>query len=338
MTFRQLTVGRDEPIIDPDVPIIDAHHHLFDRPTLRYLFDDYLADIRSGHRIIAAVYIETQAMARPDGPEILRPLGEIEFANGVGAMAASGNYGDCRVCAAIVGHADLRFGQAIGEYLDSALDRAPDRLHGVRQVSLDDPNEAPYRYISHRPPRAIMQHPKFRLGFRELGKRGLTFDAAVFHHQLDEIADLASAFPETTIVLDHSGHAMRLGMDPAGRAEVFETWRKKLLEVARRPNIMCKVGGFGMPFWGFGFEERPDPIGFMELATTWKPFVEASIEAFGANRCMMESNYPLDSRSCGYVPLWNALKYIVRGASSEEKAALFYKTAARVYRINLPAL
>src|SRR6266481_9027853 len=142
MTFRQLTVGRDEPIIDPDVPIIDAHHHLFDRPTLRYLFDDYLADIRSGHRIIAAVYIETQAMARPDGPELLRPLGEIEFANGVGAMCASGNYGDTRVCAGIISHADLRVGDQVAELLDRALEIAPERFRGVRQVDCDDTSES----------------------------------------------------------------------------------------------------------------------------------------------------------------------------------------------------
>jgi len=129
---------------------------------------------------------------------------------------------------------------------------------------------------------------------------------------------------------------MALGMDVQGRAQVFQAWRTALFELAKRPNIMCKIGGFGLPFWGFGFEERSDPIGYLELAKAWKPYVENSIEAFGVNRCMMESNYPPDSRSCGYVPLWNALKHLVREASSAEKGALFHGTAARVYRIDLP--
>jgi predicted TIM-barrel fold metal-dependent hydrolase len=338
MSFRQLHVGRDEPILGPDLPIIDSHHHLFLRPAIRYLFDDFLKDVTSGHRVVASVYVEAHGMVRPDGPVMMRPLGEIEFANGAGAMAASGLFGDCRVCAAIVGHADLRFGAAIGEYLDRALERAPERLRGVRQVTIEDPSEAAYRFVPVRPPTGVMQHPNFRSGFSQLAPRGLSFDAAVFHPQLGEVAALAGAFPETTIVVNHAGHALALGLDADGRARVFEEWRKRLLEVARYPNVVCKVGGLGLPFWGFGFEERSDPIGYLELADAWRPYVETTIEAFGPERCMMESDYPPDSRSCGYVPLWNALKHIVRAASSDEKAALFHRTAARVYRIELPAL
>jgi L-fuconolactonase len=338
MSFRQLHVGRNEPILEPDLPIIDSHHHLFLRPAIRYLFDDFLADVKSGHRVVASVYVEAHAMVRPDGPAMMRPLGEIEFANGAGAMAASGLFGDCRVCAAIVGYADLRFGDDIGEYLDRALERAPERLRGIRQVTIEDPSEAAYRFVPVRPPSGVMQHPNFRSGFRQLARRGLSFDAAVFHPQLGEVAALAAAFPDTTIVVNHAGHALALGLDAEGRTRVFGEWRKGLLELARYPNVVCKVGGLGLPFWGFGFEERTDPIGYLELANAWRPYVETTIEAFGTERCMMESDYPPDSRSCGYVPLWNALKHIVRAASSDEKAALFHLTAARVYRIELPAL
>jgi len=335
-THRQLFAGRDEPILDPDIPIIDSHHHLFDRPALRYMLDDYLADVRAGHRIVASVYLETQAFARLDGPVVLRPLGEIEFANGVAAMCASGAYGDCRVAAAIVGYADLRLGDGVAELLDRALELAPERFRGVRQVSIDDPTESPYRFITHRPPRGIMKSAGFRPGFEQVVKRGLTFDAAMFHHQLQDLIDLADAFPYATIVLNHCGHAMAMDMDEQARADVFRNYRESMFEVARRPNIYCKIGGLGMPFWGFRFEERDDPIGYQELATTWRPYVETCIEAFGVDRCMMESNYPPDGRSGGFVPLWNALKHIVRGASSSEKAALFHGTAARVYRIDLP--
>jgi L-fuconolactonase len=335
MTFRQLHVGRDESILEPDIEIVDAHHHLFDRPALRYLLDDYLKDVQSGHRVVASVYVETLAFARPSGPEMMRPLGEVEFANGLGAMSASGAYGDVRLCAAIVGYADLRYGAAIGEYLDRAMELAPDRFRGVRQITIDDPSEAPYRFITNRPPRAITRHTAFKEGFREIGRRGLTFDAAMFHHQLNDVAEIADAFPDTTIVLNHSGHAMCLDMDDQSRREVFDVWRHALFDLARRQNVVCKVGGLGLPFWGFGLDERSDAIGYEELSTLWRPYVEVAIEAFGVNRCMMESNYPPDSRACGYVPLWNALKHIVRGASKEEKSALFRDTAARVYRIDM---
>lgn len=335
-THPQLFAGRDEAILDADLAIVDSHHHLYDRPTQRYLLDDYLEDARAGHRIVASVYVETLAFARADGPELLRPLGEIEFANGVGAMCASGRYGDIRVCAAIVGHADLRHGDAVAALFDRAMQAAPERFRGVRQVTLDDPTDAPYRFIPVRPPSGVMQSPGFRPAFRHLVARGLSFDAAVFHHQLQDVIELADAFPDATIVLDHGGHAMAMDMGEQERAEVFRRHRALLFEIARRPRVHCKVGGLGMPFWGFRLEERKAPIGYEELATLWRPFVETAIEAFGAGRCMLESNYPPDARSAGFVPAWNALKHIVRGASSDDKAALFHGTAATVYRIALP--
>jgi predicted TIM-barrel fold metal-dependent hydrolase len=335
-THRQLLAGREEPILDPDIRIIDSHHHLFDRPPLRYMLEEYLADATAGHRIVASVYLETMAFARPDGPELLRPLGEIEFANGIGAIGASGVYGDCRVCAAIIGHADMRLGDPVAELFDRALDLAPARFRGVRQVSIDDPSDAPYRFITHRPPRGVLQSPGFRPAIRQLARRGLTFDAAMFHHQLQDLMDLADAVPEVTIVLNHCGHAMAMDMDAPQRAEVFRHYRDMLFAVARRPNVMCKIGGLGMPFWGFGFETREDPVGYLDLATAWRPYVETTIAAFGVERCMMESNFPPDGRSGGFVPTWNALKHIVRAASRDEKNALFHDTAARVYRINLP--
>ena len=330
--------GRDETVIDPDLPIIDAHHHLFDRPALRYLLDDYLDDARAGHNIVASVYVETQAFERADGPEVLRPLGEVEFANGMAAMSASGRYGVSRVCAAIVGYADLRRGDAIAELLDRALEAAPERFRGVRQVTVEHPSDEPFRLMTHRPPAGILKHPGFGQGFRHLAPRGLSFDVAIFHHQLPELTDLADAFPETTIVLNHMGTLMALGLSERDKADAFRVWRSALHEFARRPNVVCKVGGLGMPFWGFGFEARPDPIGSAELASAWKPYVDTALEAFGVERSMMQSNFPPDGRSCGFVPSWNALKTIVHGCSAAEKAALFHGTAARVYRIQLPTL
>lgn len=335
--FRQLSAGRDEAIIEPDLAIIDAHHHLFDRPGLRYMFEDYLADARSGHRIIASVYVETMAFSRPDGPEVLRPLGEIEYANGIGAIGASKSYGACRVCAAIVGHIDLRQGDAVAKLLDSALARAPERFRGVRQVTLQSDSPKPWQYIPTRPPTDVMDSPGLRPAFKHLAQRRLTFDAAVFHHQIPQLIRIADAFPDVTIILNHCGHALAMGLSSQDRASVFASYRRSIQEIAKRPNVYCKVGGLGMPFWGFGLEQRRDPVSSRELAALWRPYVETCIEAFGPSRCMMESNYPPDSRGAGFVPLWNALKHIFRQASAQDKAALFHGTAARVYRLDIAA-
>jgi len=333
--FNKVKEGRDEAVLDPDIAILDAHHHLFDRPHLRYLLDDYLADVNAGHKIIGSVYIETQAFARADGAEELRPVGEVEFANGVATIMASGVYGPCRVAAGIVGFADMTLGDRVAATLDASMAAAPQRFRGVRQIALSHPNEATLRFLTHRPPADLLNSPAFRAAYRHLGPRGPSFDATVLHHQLPEVAQLAADYPDTTIVLDHAGLAMAMHVGPDGREDVFQAWRRNMMELARRPSVVCKVGGLGTAYWGFGFNERPDPIGYQELAAAWKPYVETAIEAFGADRCMMESNYPNDGRSCGFVPLWNAMKYIVRSHTAEEKAALFRGTAARVYRVDL---
>jgi L-fuconolactonase len=333
--YRHVDAGRDEPILEPELRIIDSAHHLFDRPALRYMLEDYLKDANAGHRIVASIYVETLAFARTVGAEVLRPLGEIEFANGLGAMAASGVYGDCRACAAIVGYADLRFGTAVGELLDRALSAAPERFRGIRQLCIEPLSDAPLRYVTNPPPQNLMKHAEFRKGLSELATRNLSFDLAVFHHQIADACELADAFPNMLFVLNHLGQAEAMDVAETERARVFEQWRNSVRDLARRPNVVCKIGGLGLPFWGFGFEKRPDTVGYVELAKTWRPYVEVVIEAFGADRCMMESNYPPDGRSCGFVPLWNALKHIVRDASANEKAALFHDNAVRTYRVAL---
>ena len=277
--------GRDETVLEPDLPIIDTHHHLFDRPALRYMLDDYLVDVALGHRIIASVYVETQAMARPDGPDWLRPLGEVEFANGVAAVSASGTYGACRVAAGIVGYADLSLGERVGELLDRCIAAAPDRFRGVRQITMDHPSEAAFRFLTNRPARGIMERPGFRLGFHELGKRGLSFDACVFHTQLAALGALADAHPDTTIVLNHLGLALAMDMPADARAEVFHAWRSRATGNWRGVRAWsAKIGGLGTAYWGFGFNERTNEVGSAELAVKrGGPYVETAIEAFGAD-------------------------------------------------------
>lgn len=331
------TEGRDEPIVDPDIAIVDAHHHLFHNANVTYAASDYAEDARAGHRIVASVYVDAHTYYRTSGPEVLRPLGEVEFANGVGAMADGGAFGGLRICAAIVGHADLRLGSQVGWLLDRAMAAAPDRFRGIRQVTMDYPDDTPYRFfMSGLPPFGVLEHPDFHDGFAELAARDLVFDAAAFHVRVPELAKLADAWPNTRIVLNNMGIAMALDADEARQREVFEEWRANLVDIARRDNVVCKVGGLGMPFWGFGLHEREGAIGSEELSRHWQPWVDVALEAFGADRCMAGSNYPPDSRSAGFVPLWNALKRTVAGCSADEKADLFSRTAARTYRIALP--
>lgn len=336
MAERRLD-GRDEPILLPELPIIDAHFHLFVRPTIKYMFDECLADVQAGHQIIGSVYVETQAFSRPDGPEIERTLGEVEFANGVAALAASGFYGPCRIAAGIVAHARLSVGDSIAAVLDQALELAPDRLRGVREILLDHSRDEAFRGAPHRPPAGLISSTAFREGFRHLGPRGLSFDAAVFDPQLPELASLAKAFPDTQFILNHMGMAMAIDLDAHGRWEVFQAWRAKLREIAQLANLACKISGLGMPIWGLGLESRDEANSYLELADAWRPYVETAVECFGPERCMMASNYPPDARSAGYVPLWNALKHCVKDCSPHELRMLFNGTAARIYRLAIPS-
>ncbi len=333
--FKKLLEGRSEEILEPEIEILDTQHHLFDRPHLRYMLQDYLDDANAGHRIVGSVYIETQSMARPDGPEELRPVGEVEFANGLAATMRSGTYGPGRVAAAIVGFVDMTTGDRAAITLDACAAVAPQRFKGVRHIAMSHPDPSVLRFLTHRPPPDLLKSPGFRAAFRHVRERGLCFDATVLHHQLPEVAALAAAFPDTTIVLDHAGLATAIPGKPGSQTEVFQEWRANMQALARHENVFCKISGLGTSYWGFDFIERTTPVGYRELADAWRPYVETSIELFGAGRSMMGSNYPNDGRSCGFVPLWNAMKHIVRDCSPSEKAALFKGTAQKVYQVDL---
>lgn len=333
--MRKRMDGRQEPIVEPDLPIVDAHHHLFDRNGHRYLLDEILDDVSAGHDVRATVYIESQYSSRTDGPELLRPVGETEFARRVAEECAARADTRCQVNAAIVAYADLTQGVAVAETLDAHAAAGGRRFRGIRQIALWHPDPAPYRYVFNPPAKGLMTSPGFREGFMQLAQRNLTFDAVVFHTQIRDVVALADAFPDTTIVLGHLGFAMGMDMDEEGRSEVFRQWRSALKEAAWRPNIVTKIGGLGTPFWGFGFDQLERPATSDELAETWRPYVETAIQFFSPDRCLMESNFPVDGHSCGYVPLWNALKKIAAGYSVDEKLKLFANNAARIYRIEI---
>ncbi|MGY3233437.1 L-fuconolactonase [Bradyrhizobium sp. USDA 4448] len=320
-----------EAALEPELPIIDAHHHLWDRPNWKYLFDEYNADIAaSGHNITASVFMQCQAMYRSDGPAEMRVIGETEFINGVGAMSASGNYGPRGLCAGIIGHADLRLGDAVAPVLEAHLAAAPNRFRGIRHITVWDADRSLMNPLSAGPP-ALLSDETFRKGFARLAPLGLIFDAWLFHPQIPELTALARAFPQTTIVLDHLGGIVGIGAYQDRRDEIFAGWSRSIRELATCQNICVKLGGLGMRINGFGFEAQDAPPSSEVLAETWRPYVETCIEAFGTQRCMFESNFPVDKGSYSYGTVWNAFKRLTRQAGDSELTSLFSATAARVY-------
>ena len=322
----------EEEILEPDLPICDPHHHLWDHPASRYLLDELLADTGSGHNVVSTVFMECMAMYRADGPEALRPVGETEFVNGVAAMSASGGYGDGRMCASIVGFVDLTLPDA-GPVLDAQMLASP-RFRGIRHASGWDASDA-VRNSHTNPTEGLLGDDAFRRGFAELGKRGLTFDAWMYHPQIGEVTALARAFPEQPIVLDHFGGPLGIGPYEGRRKEIFAAWRNDVAELARCENVVAKLGGLVMPINGFGFHKRDTPATSDELVDATRDYYLHMIDCFGPDRCMFESNFPVDKQSCSYHVLYNSFKKIAAGCSDGEKAALFHDTAVRVYDVEM---
>ena len=328
-----------EAILAPDLPIIDPHHHLWDNKRHRYLLDELRQDIGnpagSGHRIVATVFVDCMAFYRADGPATLRAVGETEFANGVAAMCASGAYGELRACAGIVSHADLTLGASVAEVLAAHIAAAGGqggRFRGIRHAGGWD--ASPHIHNSHtKPPPGLYADATFRQGFAQLAPLGLSFEAWQFHPQLPEVTALARAFPGTAIILNHLGGPLGVGPYADQKEATFAQWRGHLTELASCPNVNVKLGGLGMRIGMFDHHAQPLPPTSQQLADAWRPWVDTAITVFGAQRCMFESNFPVDKGSASYAVLWNAFKRIAAGASADDMAALFDGTARRVYRL-----
>jgi L-fuconolactonase len=321
-----------EEVIEPDLEICDPHHHLWDHPQSRYLLDELLADTGDGHRVTSTVFVECASMYTAHAPQALQPVGETEFVNGIAAMSASGQYGETRVCAGIVGFADLTLGQAVGEVLDAHL-AASSRFRGIRHAAGWDESTAVRN--SHTDPFAgMLADETFRQGFAQLGKRGLSFDAWLYHPQISELTDLAKAFPDTVIILDHLGGPLGIGPYAGKRDEIFNTWQQDIRELARCTNVVAKLGGMVMPINGFGFHKDERPPTSDEIVAATGNYYRHMLDCFGAERCMFESNFPVDKQSCSYRVLWNSFKKLVADASATEKAQLFHDCAARTYRLD----
>ncbi len=322
----------EEPILEPELPIVDPHHHLWDYQDSRYLLDDLLADTGSGHNVVATVFIECAAMYRAGGPEAMRPVGETEFVNGIAAMSASGGYGETRACAGIVGFANLRLGAAVDEILQAHTAAAPARFRGIRHAASWD--ASPDVRNSHtNPPEGLYNDATFREGFARLAPNGLTFETWLYHPQLRDVVGLARAFPETTMILNHFGGPIGVGPYAGKRAEIYETWKGDIASIAECENVVAKLGGINMAINGFDWHKRDRPPTSEELVAATGDWYRHAIDCFGPERCMFESNFPVDKVSCSYPVLWNAFKRLAADFSAGEQAALLHDTAARVYRL-----
>jgi L-fuconolactonase len=340
-----------EEILEPELPIVDPHHHLWDRRGLppatgpvrhgfenvmrlapRYLHDELLADLTRGHNVIGTVFVQCGSMYRADGPAHLKPIGETEFVNGVAAMSASGLDGPVRACAGIVGHVDLTQGEAeIAEALEAHL-RTSGRFRGIRHSASYDADVEVLGPLARQTP-GLYPSDAFRKGFARFASFGLSFDAWLLEPQLGDFLDLARAFPETTFILDHVGTPLGIGSYAGKRQERFGIWRDNIRAIGACQNVFVKLGGLAMPFAGFDsfMQSRPSTA----LAKEWGPYIETCIEAFTPKRAMFESNFPVDLCSCTYDVLWNALKLTAKGCSADEKANLFAGAAKRAYRLDL---
>jgi L-fuconolactonase len=310
-----------EDVLEPDLAICDPHHHLWDRSGSRYMLAELEADTGSGHRVVHTVFVECTSGYRPDGPEAFRPVGETEFV----VAADPGGF-----VAGIVGFADLRAPE-VTDVLAAHVAAGDGRFRGIRHASARDPS--PDIRSSHtNPPPGLLGHADFRRGLTALGKAGLSFDAWLYHPQLPELTALARSHPDVPIVMDHLGGP--LGVGPyADRAETISVWRSALAELTTCPNVTLKLGGIGMPIYGMKWHHRPEGASSEELAEAWQDEIRWCIDRFGVDRCMFESNFPVDRASCTYLALWNAFKRIASDASPADKAMLFHDTAVRFYRL-----
>jgi predicted TIM-barrel fold metal-dependent hydrolase len=324
---------RREEAIDPALPIVDPHHHLWRMPQCPYLIEDLAADATAGHNVLATVYVEAHTAYRAEGPEALRPVGETEFVTAEIAREEARTGAPTPLCAGIVGAADFTLGDRVEQVLEAHVAAGRGRFRGLRLRAATHPDPA-FAPPAGAPPEGFLLRPEVQAAVACLGRLGLVLDVWVFQTQLRDVAALAEACPGIRMVLNHVGGVLGIGPFEGRREEVFPAWREELRALARFDNLHVKLGGLCMPRVGFRFHDAELPPSSAELAAAWRPYVEASIEAFGASRCMFESNFPVDKGMCGYVEAWNAFKRIASGASAPEKADLFAGTARRFYGLD----
>ena len=325
-----------EETLEPDIPICDPHHHFWvQRPEpvdyQKYLLPELAADVNSGHNVKSTVFIEVRCEYRADGPDEMKPVGEVEYIQTIADVSASGAHSPTKAAAAIIGHADLKLGEGGRPVLEAMKTASPNRFRGIRHsVGWDESPELANRDI-----KGALGTDGYRAGAKVLSDMGLILENSLYFHQAEELADFARALPDLTIVLNHIGGLVRVGPYANRDDEVLPAWRKGIEEMAKCPNIVLKLGGVGQARFAYGWDQLEKPIGSEDLAQQLSPLMEHCIRQFGSDRCMFESNYPVDKISYSYNVLWNAFKRLSSGYSPTDRAAMFHDTAARVYNINV---
>ena len=312
----------DETPLEPELPIVDPHHHLWEHPANVYMMNELRADTGSGHHVEKTVFVECGSGYRGGEPESMSFVGETEFV----VTADPDGF-----VAGIVGRADLSSPDT-ADVLAAHIEAGQGRFRGIRHASAHDADPA-IRASHTRPPPGLLGRDDFRRGFAALGAAGLRFDAWLFHPQLPELVSLARAHPDVPIVLDHLGGPLGIGPYAGRRDDVLAAWRPSMEAVAGCANVSLKLGGIGMPIYGMGFHKLDGGASSLQLAETWGEPIRWCIEQFGVDRCMFESNFPVDKASCTYAVLWNAFKRIAADCSAAEKEALFSGTASRFYDV-----
>ena len=321
----------DEPVLDPQRPIIDPHHHLWhDRPSGRYMLEDIVADLATGHDVRATVFIQCGWQHREAGPAAMRPVGETEAVAAAARLSGTGAYGPARVAAGIVAHADLA-DPGLPAVLDAHEAAGGGRFRGIRHAAALDPSIVPMTSVPPGP--GLLLEPAFHAGLRELGRRGLSYDAWQYHPQLKDLLVAVRAAPGVAVVINHCGGPLGIGPYREGREAMHRAWVADMRALAACPGVHVKLGGLGMPINGFDYHEDALPPGSERLAREWRAWMEPCLELFGPERCMFESNFPVDKGMFGYRVFWNACKRLAEGASEGAKAAVFHDTAARFYRL-----
>lgn len=317
----------DEEVVDPDVTVIDPHIHLWSSGSTSYLAPDLAADAGSGHTVEGVVFVECGTAYLTTGPDGLRPAGETRFAAGQAQMMEA--RGDPAMIG-VIGAADLRNYEDVDALLDAHEREGNGLFRGIRHSAAFDRSEA-VRRSHHKPPPHLYLDQAFRRGFARLAQRGLLFEAWIYHPQLSELCDLADAFPETTIILNHLGGPLGVGPYADKRADVFREWRTWIRELARRPNMRVKLGGLAMPITGFGWHEASRPTTSEDVIAQQGDYYRAAIDVFGPDRSMFESNFPVEGEAIAYRTLWNAFKRLCEPFSSAERDAMVRETARRTY-------
>ncbi|MDG1198019.1 MAG: amidohydrolase family protein [Actinomycetota bacterium] len=322
-----------EAAIDPAEVIVDPHHHLWDFPTGTYLVPELHEDTGAGHNVVQTVFVECGSAYFEDGPDEMKPVGETEF---VLRQALESEARGGAIISGIVSFADMTLGEKVEGVLEAHDVAGGGRFRGIRHAAAWDASPA-IRESHTKPPEELLRHDNFRAGFKKLGEMGFSFDAWIFHPQLTDLVDLVAELPGTPVVLDHLGGPLGIGPYADNRDEVRKILRPALEKLALHEQVVVKVGGIGMSIYGLGLNRLPEAPTSEHVASLWSEDIRHCVETFGPERCMFESNFPVDKQGCSYTILFNAFQRIAdeAGWSRSERAELFSGTARRFYRLEV---